>query len=503
MKIPALVRSGIRVPLDAGLVLGLALGFLLGAAPARALVKFDFEQAYYTHPGMQVWDFSIVRADSLYHIFYHGIPESSPSVASADTVYHATSPDLLHWRREGAAIAVSDAEYESAAIWAPDVFFSEENGLWWMAYTGVDPDMNQIGCLAWSRDLATWYKTRLNPVLVPDSDVFFYNPNGTWNDFRDPFVYWRDGRWHMLMSARIDAGGLQGAIAHAASDDLLHWDDQYPFLINDGESPANVMESVQYHVEDGVHHVFFLEHSVDGISHIAAYDPADWSFADREFIDFGIAPEVDRFSPDGPTLLSRTAPYQEPDHPALSYVVRIDTLIYNPGLEAPTVYKPHPLLREWAVREGTSTLGNPCFGDNPARRGETPAGPVGNGYFGSKEYYQGPLSGRGAPGAFLGDSAHGHLASAPFTVTGNSMRLLVGGGEYPQTCYVALVDAATDTVIHRETGTGLETMTWRYWDLRPHAGQEVYLVIEDDESGEMGHINVDEIEELADDPPAP
>jgi hypothetical protein len=46
-------------------------------------------------------------------------------------------------------------------------------------------------------------------------------------------------------------------------------------------------------------------------------------------------------------------------------------------------------------------------------------------------------------------------------------------------------------------------MTWRYWDLRPYQGLLVYLKIMDDEMSEWGHINVDEIEELPDDPPPP
>ncbi len=48
-------------------------GFLVPAPKAQGLVRFDFEQKYFSHPQRQVWDFSIIRPDSVYHLFYHTI----------------------------------------------------------------------------------------------------------------------------------------------------------------------------------------------------------------------------------------------------------------------------------------------------------------------------------------------------------------------------------------------------------------------------------------------
>ncbi len=75
------------------------------------------------------------------------------------------------------------------------------------------------------------------------------------------------------------------------------------------------------------------------------------------------------------------------------------------------------------------------------------------------------------------------------------MTLLVGGGHYPETCYVALVDAAADTIIYTETGNNQELMTLRQWNLAPLQGYEVVLRIVDQENQPFGHINVDEIRE--------
>jgi len=486
------------------LALFATIGLLASALPAQALVKIDFEQPYYVHPGMQTWDFSMIKVGGRFHLFYHGIPESNPYPVYADTIWHAVSDDFIHWDLLGPALNVSDDPFEASAIWAPDVFRNDENGLYWMAYTGVDAGYNQRLAMAWSRDLDIWYKTRLNPVLIPDTSLFRWNPNGEFGDFRDPFVYYRDGQWHMLATAAGNASlDFAGAIAHATSTDQQNWSDQTVLFLNDGPNPGNVMESVQYHVIDGYHHLFFGEYSVAGVTHIAADAPENWTFANRAVIDFGAAAEVDQFTPDGAWIFSRIGPYQEYGHSALSYVIRIDTLRVQPGMPHPTVVKPHPLLRHFAAYEGTATLGNPCFGDNPVRRGQPGAGPVGNFYFASKEYYHGPLSGRGSPGAFLGDSVQGSATSPDFVIEGHSMRALVGGGDFPQTCYLGLFDADADTLIYSETGRNEELMTWRYWDLRPYEGRRVYLKIDDRETADWGHINVDEIEELLDDPPPP
>jgi hypothetical protein len=75
------------------------------------------------------------------------------------------------------------------------------------------------------------------------------------------------------------------------------------------------------------------------------------------------------------------------------------------------------------------------------------------------------------------------------------MSLLVGGGHYPDSCWVALHLASSGAVLYRETGSGTEKMTRRYWNLEPYMGKQVYLEIVDDCSSPMGHINVDSIRE--------
>ncbi|MBE0565488.1 MAG: hypothetical protein IH621_06020 [Krumholzibacteria bacterium] len=489
---PARCRSATCSPAGLGLMLALITAV---APPAAALVRFDFDQAYYAHPGRQVWDFSVTRVDSVYHIFYHTILESTPHSSYGDTIWHATSSDLIHWDEPGPIIVSGTGAWDASAVWAPDIFRDEAGARWGLAYTGADAGMNQRLGLAWSEDLVQW-SPAANPVHEPEPGIYAWDPAGTWSDFRDPFLWRQDDTWHLLLTAKQD---WTGVLYHAVSADLAAWTDVGPLFRNDGPTPGRVLESPQYHVIDGVHHLLFGEFDSVGISHVAAADPADLTMASRTVIDNGYAPELDEFDP-GVRIISRIAPFTALVPGRLSYVVRFDTLLVTGGGLDMVVHRPHPLDVTWASRTGTACLGNPTYGDNPRWRGEPSVGLVGNGYFGSQEYYQGPLSGRGVPGSALGEAATGTLVSHPFVVEGDRMTLLVGGGEDPENLYVALVDAATDTILVRSTGNGDPRLQPRTWNLRPFQGRLCRLRIVDTATGPGGFINVDEIVEVVDPP---
>lgn len=470
--------------------------------PASAMVRLDFEQKYFVHPGRQVWDFCLIRPDSIYHIYYHSILEATPHAAYADTIWHATSPDLAHWDIAGPVLTSGPDAWESSAIWAPDVFWDGDRGRWTMAYTGCDPRLNQRIGLAISPDLYTWTKEDFNPTVEPDTNAYVWDEDLWWSDFRDPFVYRRDDTWHVLVTAKKVLTATTGVLFHGTSSNLIDWTDAGPLFNNDGSDPWRVLESPQYHVIGDYHHLLFGEYDTGGITLLSAPDPAGWTMASRVLLDEGYAPEVKEFDP-GIHLFARLAPFYLPLSTDLAYVVRLDTLRTNPDGSGPRVHRPHPLAADWVRFTGLSTAANPTFGDNPLWRGQPSVGLVGNGYFSSQEYYQGPLSGRGAPGVSLGDGATGTLESFPFTVTGNRMSLLVGGGDYPQTCYVALVAAADSAILLRETGQDDDFMTPRTWDLGPFLGLVCCIRIVDQETRPFGHLNVDQIVETRVEDPAP
>jgi hypothetical protein len=467
---------------------------LAGAGPAGALLSIDFEQPFYVHPDWQVWDFCIVEDQGTYHIFYLAVPEANPQPSASDIIWHATSTDLRKWSEPEPAITVSEEVWETRAVWAPDVVWDEASSLWWMAYTAVDELNNQRICMASSANLDDWTKSTANPVFEPTGSTFLYRPEYGWAECRDPYLYHDGELWHMLATALLsDLPQGRGAVLHTTSTDLKDWAEPDVFMANDGETPWNALESVQYHQVTGGHHLFLHEYSSQGITHLAGLAPADWTFADRLTIDLGIAPEVDSFDGGQTWILSRSAPYQVPNNPVVSVAIRVDSLVFRQGAVEPSVFRADPWDHDFAAYSGSMCLGNPCFGDNPAARGDPPAGLVGNSYFGSREYNRGPLSNRGAPGVMLGNTATGVLMSHDFVIEGSSIEFLIGGSDMPDLCFIALMDAATDTVIMRATGPGSETMVPRTWDVAALQGRSVYLRIED--SAYDGYLNLDEIHE--------
>ncbi len=486
-----------RKTLNKSLFLSVFLLFctILGANSALALLRLDFEQKYFVHKDHQVWDFSIVRPDTVYHIFYHTIHESTPSASQGDTIWHSTSQDLKHWNIEGPILTVGQGDWDAGALWAPDVFFDEASGLWKIAFTGCDSRMNQRICMAESPDLYNWSKLGANPVIEPDPEQYTWDPDLYWSDFRDPYIYRENDQWHMLVTAKQWLGHQTGVLYHGVSDDLVNWTDVGIFFENNGDDPWRVLESPQYKIVDDHHYLFFGEYDTGGLSVVSSRNPNTFTMDRRVVFDNGYAPEVDEFDP-GVHVVSRLAPYIHPQTDVLSYVVRLDTLQFNDG--EVDVYRAPPLNENWEVWGGISCLANPTFGDNPQFRGDEPVGTVGNSYFGSSEYYQGPLSQKGSPGTRLGNGAKGYLKSYPFIATGDRIELLVSGGYYPETCFVGLFDATTHQLLYSETGNQRNQMSLRTWDLTPYQGQMLYVLILDDEGGEMGFINVDEIVEVID-----
>jgi hypothetical protein len=219
-----------------------------------------------------------------------------------------------------------------------------------------------------------------------------------------------------------------------------------------------------------------------------------WTPGSAVVFDFGHAAEINQFDV-GTYIISRHSVhnYNDGTH---QYVIRADTLRWSG--EYPYVYRPWPLTGSWTNVSGNAFLFQPVFLNNPYARGvNVDIGFEGMCWLSSYERYQGPL-GVGTPGAFQGDAPTGLIRSKEFTITGNSMRLLVGGGDFPDHCYVALVNASDRQVLLKETGKNTDEMDERAWDLRPYKGARAYIEVLDNSSAPGGHISCDAITESSD-----
>ena len=453
---------------------------VLGGVRTSAQISFDFEQTVFSKPGETVKDHALISVDGTYHIYY--------TTGNGQSLGYATSPDLRHWTYRDDIIQAGPASWDGRGVWAPSVaFYPYGPGYYLLYYTGVNGVFAQRTCLAMSHVLYKWHKAPELLFTPFHGDTLWIRWNeAEWSNYRDPGFYGEDGTFYLVQTATTK--DFRGAIALARSRDYFRWEDAGPLYVHNN---WHALESPLLMKRNGVYHLFFTEETVGGVSHMSSDSLRNgWSILNRSIIDAGHAAEIldlgaDRY------LLSRHTSYTSAAGPVST--IRIDTLEWN-GNE-PSVKMTDP-LDGWTVLWGNAFDHQPIFGNNPRYRGEDTmqVGFEGDWWIGTYESFAGPLSDT-EPGAFQGDAARGAIRSSTFTIAGASMRLLVGGGAYSDSCYVALCDAPSGAVLLGETGKNRNLMDERLWDLAPYRGRDVYLLIVDNCSSPFGHINVDGIEE--------
>lgn len=207
-----------------------------------------------------IWDSWFVFDGERYHAFY-----LSASRALGDPIRrhrhpivgHAISDDLTNWTVVRDALIVSDSPaFDSWTTWTGSVVKGDD-GRWWMYYTGTSRedggDVQSIGA-AVSDDLLVWEKLG-SEALVRADDTWYEKLDKTiWPDeaWRDPWVFKRDGIWHMLVTARSNVGDpkTRGVIGHATSADMTTWAVQPP--LSKPGLDFGQQEVFQYAEVDGV-----------------------------------------------------------------------------------------------------------------------------------------------------------------------------------------------------------------------------------------------------------
>ncbi|HEU4366156.1 MAG TPA: family 43 glycosylhydrolase [Candidatus Krumholzibacteria bacterium] len=440
---------------------------------ARAVVRFDFEHTLFTEPPQPVLDHCVVEEDGVYHLFYL---RGNPAV----NIGHATTTDFVHWTTE--APVLEPGTWDNKALWAPQLFRHPATPWWCMYYTGVNTVSSQQTGIAFSNDLAYWFKYA-DPVYHPDPSWAEWSETN-FSHGRDPHVIEDGGRYYLFVTAKTTQN--RGAVACAVSDNLVHWEDIGPIFVN---SNWHVLESVFIFRHNGRFQMFFTEEAVNGTSAMSSDSLlSGWDMATRRIIDGGHAPQVtDTHLGE---MFSRHAVYNDA-HGTLQYIIRFTPLLWSGDI--PAVPKPLPLADQWTFVAGDAFYYQPVWNHNAAVRNDNYAKTwLGDGWINTYEYYTGPL-GYGIPGSTQGEGKTGRIRSQAFTIEGSSMSVLVGGSELPGECYVALIDATSGEVLFSETGRNSNEMDQRRWDIRPYQGRSVQIEIAD--LSAVGHVCVDEIEE--------
>ena len=158
-------------------------------------------------------------------------------------------------------------------------------------------------------------------------------------------------------------------------------------------------------------------------------------------------------------------------------------------------------LTDWEEKTGEAFDFQPTWGDNPtARNRGQPSQHQGDWWLGLAEKYQGPDKGAKLgqkPGDLADgvDAPQGTLTSIEFTIVGETMNFLMGGGnrawDTAEPCCVNLV--INNEVERTMTGNSTESMTRKEWDVSDLKGKTVQLVVVDKSSGGWGHPNFDDV----------
>nr|WP_301183239.1 glycoside hydrolase family 32 protein [Streptococcus suis] len=178
-----------------------------------------------------------------YHLFYQFNPYES--VWGPMHWGHAKSKDLVNWEYLPVALA-PDKDYDKDGCFSGSAIVKEDT--LWLMYTGnivkEDGSVRQVQNMAYSIDGIHFEKLAQNPVateeLLPEEVIA--------NDFRDPKIFEKDGRYYSVVATKHKDG--VGCIVLLGSDDLLDWQFESIFLKGQAHQ-GHVWECPDYFEVDG------------------------------------------------------------------------------------------------------------------------------------------------------------------------------------------------------------------------------------------------------------
>ncbi|MEO5617633.1 MAG: family 43 glycosylhydrolase [Candidatus Eisenbacteria bacterium] len=257
----------------------------LGAGPL--LASWMVPPAPYTAK-----DFSIVKRNGLYHLFYIRNNSTLPFGSTQKDLGHATSADMYFWTQHPPVLSTRPGFFDNSHVWAPSIV--ERDGVYYMFYTGVADSaglhaLDQRTGLASSTDLFTW--NRVDVPIFSCLDVPW-----TWCDslastpFRDPHVMadpTTPGRWLMVYSSALasDPAGMMVGVASSMGD-FTAWQDEGPLGITSRFITfSDVAESPHLFLRNGVWFLFFTTNSGQPLSFATSANPLaptnEWTLRGR------------------------------------------------------------------------------------------------------------------------------------------------------------------------------------------------------------------------------
>ncbi len=474
-----------------------ALLLLLLSFPALADFDWNFDQPYFVEDyDVKAKDHALVYDSGLYHLFYiQSYPYAGPGGNDLEQwLGHVTSPDLRTWTRHDSILPAVPGTWEDGYIWAPCIVENPSAPGWVILYTGVEdsPDRRQRMGAAFSEDLFDWTRAAENPVYEPPE----------WTDWADPVyeeAHCRDAEafqlpgypgFHVINSVRTIEG--HGAWALSYTEDFINFEHQDTLFYH---GSPNVLESPTFYLDaSGKKHMFYTEFNYTGTWHMASDQYlGGWSKENADSMDSGYAPEISVLN--GQIIFSRSGK----DSPAQGdrYYIEFDTIVPSTRDFLPEKTELEGLRDHWHLRFGDAFEYQPTFGDNPPARGRPSSLLEGNSYIGTGERYPHPGPGQ-LVGRYGGAPPTGLLESDTFIIESDRISMLVGGGNFPELCFVALARVEDGRIMFLETGQDAYGMDRRIWDTSTLIGGEYFIAIADmhsSYSSQYSWISVDSIRE--------
>ena len=113
--------------------------------------------------------------DGLFHLFYTGHNDSGNAGLGKECVMHATSTDRVKWTKVPEDTFFAPEGYSTDDFRDPEVFWSDEEGLWWMLVAARSNELGGVVARYTSRDLSTWdFK---GPLYAPKEQYMLECPD--------------------------------------------------------------------------------------------------------------------------------------------------------------------------------------------------------------------------------------------------------------------------------------------------------------------------------------
>ncbi|MFC1923024.1 family 43 glycosylhydrolase [Chloroflexota bacterium] len=241
-----------------------------GNDPALARYSSTCEKKGWFPSDFGLKDHHVFIYDGYYYLISIYVPPGTTDPLLQDRFAYARSLDLCNW--EDLTPVLPDrmsGSWDESAIWAPYVY--QENGIYYLYYTGVTRDFTQSILLATSSDPSdpeSWEKQE--QVFQPNHPGMIWQ-DGKAADCRDPTVIKQGDVYHMYYAGRDQSGSIIG-LATAPSP-MGPWTDWGTVV---SPEPDAILESPTIAQFEGFSYLFFTRSTVGGFYRIGASPSGPW-----------------------------------------------------------------------------------------------------------------------------------------------------------------------------------------------------------------------------------